>query len=483
MALHDGGRLSIKPDEFRETVCGPLPRWARREPLPPGPPQPGAQAILSLYAGAWNCRIGVDDARAKLGVRSPYVAAGFVDTNDRLSATVEAEWARRAAQNPECVSQGRIARDVWDLLRARPDSSISRLEAFVRPLPQETLLLMPSGSPCINLTGSGVSRGALGLCGEASSAFWGTPVACWATLRIRPDIYVHVLVENAGSTLEHYQKAFVRALGIPLDRFGSHLVFIDNAKFSACERKRLYVSTLPVGRLGVAPPPPPRPTPWDPGFMTRSDALMGPMMRSRGVPADPPRAVAYQHHPRSLLYTRSCRLRTVPSKDLWGRWVAMLPPETHRAFQLVWSRGYINEDAAAPYVDWVRAHSACGFRVPNAQERARVTGQQVYWNSLGLTEQELYDAVGDYMDPAAVTMRLLYPLRDWVSGEARPRHEFPGPCLLWDLYDELAAGLEGTRFEPVPCPFPPDLLQALMIGGGDEAACALDRAGNGPRVE
>ena len=217
--------------------------------------------------------------------------------------------------------------------------------------------------------------------------------------------------------------------------------------------------------------------------MTRNDALMGPMMRSRGEPSNPPRAVAYQHHPRSLLYTRSCRLRTVPSKDLWDRWLAMLPVETHQAFKMVWTRGYIDEGAAAPYVDWVRAHSDLGFRVPNAQERARVTGHEFYWNALGLTEQQLYDAVGDYLDPAAVVMRLLHPMRDWVTGAARPRHDYPGPCLLWDLYDELAESLVGTRFEPVACPFPPDLLPALMVGGGDEAACALDRAGNGPRAE
>ena len=131
----------------------------------------------------------------------------------------------------------------------------------------------------------------------------------------------------------------------------------------------------------------------------------------------------------------------------------------------------------------MRAHESMGLRVPNAQERARATGQEFYWAALGLSEQQLYDAVGDHLDPAAVVMRLLYPLQDWVAGVARPRHAYPGPCLLWDLYDELLEGLRGTRYRPVPCPFPADLLLPLMIGGSEEAAAALDGAGNGPRVE
>ena len=47
---------------------------------------------------------------------------------------------------------------------------------------------------------------------------------------------------------------------------------------------------------------------------------------------------------------------------------------------------------------------------------------------------------------------------------------------------ELLAALQGTRYQPVPCPFPHDLLLPLMVGGGEEAAAALDGARNGPRA-
>ena len=178
------------------------------------------------------------------------------------------------------------------------------------------------------------------------------------------------------------------------------------------------------------------------------------MMRSRGAPGGPRHPVAYQCHPRDLLYPVASPLRECSLHALHQRFLDLVPAHVLPAFHAVWSgAGSVRPDVAAPFALWVEQAGGAEFRVPNAFERARATGQASYWGQLGLTPQELYDAVGNYFDPDALRLRLASPLEAWARGEARPVARFPSPGVLRELYAVLLAPLQGR--EAVPSPFPP----------------------------
>eukprot|EP00974_Lingulodinium_polyedra_P015980 1550368-Lingulodinium_polyedra.AAC.1 len=42
--------------------------------------------------------------------------------------------------------------------------------------------------------------------------------------------------------------------------------------------------------------------------------------------------------------------------------------------------------------------TAMGFRLPNVEERARISGAAAYWHSLDLDRLELYNAQGNHFD-------------------------------------------------------------------------------------
>eukprot|EP00972_Heterocapsa_arctica_P008760 1285822-Heterocapsa_arctica.AAC.1 len=56
-------------------------------------------------------------------------------------------------------------------------------------------------------------EGKIGLCGVESSNFFIFPLVCWIIQKIRPDVTVHPVVENAGSMLPHHLAAIKRCLG------------------------------------------------------------------------------------------------------------------------------------------------------------------------------------------------------------------------------------------------------------------------------
>ena len=116
-------------------------------------------------------------------------------------------------------------------------------------------------------------------------------VICWAITRASPDLRVQCVIENAGTTLEHFRTAMSLALGVPEDRVEDHLLEVDTIRWAPFPRKRIFISTLPPpSTLGL---PSRRPDPWEPGAAPRRDARLGPMMRSRGAPGGARHPVAY----------------------------------------------------------------------------------------------------------------------------------------------------------------------------------------------
>ena len=113
-------------------------------------------------------------------------------------------------------------------------------------------MLIVAGSPCVQLTIAGASRGRQGLCGQDSVHFFVVPVVRWAILRVRPDLCVHVVVENAASMLPLHRDAILEALGGLSAR--THLLALDSQEWAHMPRHRFYFSTLPVADDGRRPP-------------------------------------------------------------------------------------------------------------------------------------------------------------------------------------------------------------------------------------
>eukprot|EP00972_Heterocapsa_arctica_P024032 3540703-Heterocapsa_arctica.AAC.1 len=128
------------------------------------------------------------------------------------------------------------------------------------------MLIVVGGSPCQQLTKAGKGEGKVGLCGVESSNFFIFPLVCWIIQKIRPDVTVHPVVENAGSMLPHHLAAIKRCLGFRNHPEGAPL--IDSKNWCHFNRKRFFISTLPSGkdrgdrRQCVAS----RMKPWDQGW-------------------------------------------------------------------------------------------------------------------------------------------------------------------------------------------------------------------------
>ena len=186
------------------------------------------------------------------------------------------------------------------------------------------------------------------------------------------------------------------------------------------------------------------------------------MMRSRGAPGGPRHPVAYQCHPRDLIFPVASPLRSCSLHALRERFLDLVPAHVLPAFRAVWSgAGSFRPEVAAPFALWVEQAGGADFRVPNAYERARATGQADYWARLGLTPPELYDAVGNYFDPDALRLRVASPLEAWAANEERPVRRFPAPSFLRELFAVLAVPLESPQ--AMPSPFPPGLDALLLI--------------------
>ena len=191
--------------------------------------------------------------------------AAFVEIQDDLAGAVEAHWRQKAALTG-VAPYPRIAADVWDLLRGQHPP----LQQFAQKLPCRCLVIVAAGSPCGQLTWAGAHQGQQGLCGPDSVLFFAVPTIAWALTQMRPDVRVHVVVENAGSMLRVHRDTISAALNITDDR----AVSIDSAAWAHMPRKRLFFGTM-------APYPHPlrparRSAPWDYGYSPRIDGEVPP---------------------------------------------------------------------------------------------------------------------------------------------------------------------------------------------------------------
>ena len=78
--------------------------------------------------------------------------------------------------------------------------------------------------------------------GERLGTLLQCPALSWVVQTMRPDLHIHVDVENAGSTMEVHRRCMRRSLGI--DVLARQDPTIDAARWAVFPRKRLFLSTL-----------------------------------------------------------------------------------------------------------------------------------------------------------------------------------------------------------------------------------------------
>ena len=193
-------------------------------------------------------RVAIDCLLQLKGCQDRLFSSYFVESDLTLAHAVARVWAR-AAEARGVTPHTRLALNVWDLLDT-PDI----LHAFLAQVPRGALLLVAGGPPCQDLTNAGSSGGALGLAGERSSHFYIFPGLCRVVQFARPDLNVHVMVENAGSLLPLHREAILTSLGLTA---GSGPI-IDAGPWSHFSRARTFFSSLPYEQ-GAPPLTPPSP--------------------------------------------------------------------------------------------------------------------------------------------------------------------------------------------------------------------------------
>ena len=310
----------------------------------------------------------------------------------------------------------------------------------------------------MQMTSIGRHGGLQGLCGPDSILFYAFPVIAYAISRLRPDLVVHVVAENAGSTRHEHRVAMQEALGLSPD--GSHVQLIDAADWAHMPRRRIFLSTLPVDNPTWRPER--RTVPWEHGWAPRPDGSMPAMLRARGATGST-RASTYQYHPRHLLYSRSGDWFAGDILSAGRRIRQLLPTALHEGWRLICTGGTRSNEAPAERVaEWIDTHGRQhGFRTPTVQERARCIGHAGYQLELGLTPRQLFDGQGNHFDPAAVVARIAGSVLTWIRGGLLHRHRFPAPDEVCAAYDMIRAQVDARGLAVQPSPFPMDLVDKL----------------------
>ena len=120
----------------------------------------------------------------------------------------------------------------------------------------------------------------------------------------------------------------------------------------------------------------------------------------------------------------------VPDELLPANVRVLLPSGTRVSFDallnLSRSASRAQEDEAIPAALWL-AHfgHTIGIRTPSARERARVFDLFEYAQALGLSEHELFSAIGNAFDPEVTAIRIGQAVIAWLRDDTPIiRHEF-----------------------------------------------------------
>ena len=335
--------------------------------------------------------------------------------------------------------------------------------------------MIVAGSPFQQLTYAGRHRGKQGLCGPDSVLFFAVPAAAWQLQQIRPDLQVHVTLENASGMQQLHRDAIMQALGGPTA--AEHLQTMGSTNWSAFPRRRYCFVTIPD--RDPAPNPDRRDNPWDAGWGPIPSAVMGPMMCSRN-PRNP-RPSTIQYYVQSLIY----RYAENDSDFDWHAWqqtqvrnrmLNTMPSELRSLCWRLFNPGtggftYDEERRLEPVMTWIDEQGPrLGYRVPTPNERARSTGRFNYLTALRFSEVQLFNAVENHFDPDALRARIKGPLRKVFMSEVHRQHAFPSPADLAIIYHSVAKDVARMEIPVADAAFPPDLMRQLIASFYDSHA-------------
>ena len=219
--------------------------------------------VLSLFDGAGTMRVALDHLLRSAGMEGRLAGSFFAESNVSLGRAVERAWGQEAAAR-NIPPHTCVAFNVWDLLH-----SPRILRNLLDQVPLGALFLVAGGPPCQDLTKAGASGGAAGVAGARSSDVYAFPAICRVVQVARPDLTLHVMVENAGSILPPHRQVILSSLGLP----SSAGPIIDAGPWSHFTRSHTFFSSLPHE---PGPPPAPRPTPFEDGWAPHALLLGGP---------------------------------------------------------------------------------------------------------------------------------------------------------------------------------------------------------------
>ncbi len=429
-----GATVRIGP-RFREIHCCPSPVSPPPPPPPPDDDRP-TLALLSLFTGLSTDRLALQRCLDQEGLRIRIVQAWSVEQNQALGRATEHYWRERTARTADAGLEW-LADDVWNLMRAGG----SLLRTTLGTIPRGALLLITAGSPCQQLTTAGVLGGRDGLLGDTSKLFWCAPWIAAMAQQWRPDLAVHLVVENAASALPLHRAAIREAMGIPAE----WVAVLDSAAWTVCRRRRLYAASFPAGEAAAVPR---RPPPWHHEWCRLHAEPLDAFTRSRRRSGETHiRASTWHYHPRHLLYHKGSMWPHVPQQSL-ERLVSERGPEELRAgWRFILTHGRQGAEADAERLTaWLASHEAeLGFRTPGVEERSAALGLSELDAHLHLTEEERYNAQGNAMDPTALQLRLAPLLRAWAQDPAAlPHHTFPAPHELLHPAERLRRDLLAT---------------------------------------
>ena len=346
---------------------------------------------------------------------------------------------------------------------------------MLRGIPRGALLLIIAGSPCQDLTVAGRYRGRLGIAGPQSVLFYAVPVVARAVSEIRPDIVVHVLLENAGTTQARHRHAMGRALGMDPVMTDRHSVVADAAAWAHLPRRRLLLSTL--GRDEQPWVPPRRPAPWDRGWRPHWHGALTPLTRARHQNGDFIRGSTFQYVAPALLYHDDGPWQGMDMAAVRTRIGQLMPPELRRAW-LVLHRSPRGEEEreAERAAEWVgRFGQQHGFRPPNLGERSRAMGSASYLDSQGLCPRALCDAQSNHFDRHVIPLRVSRPVVCWLQGEDVPRHSYPAVADIEADYQELRVLIEREGLPAQAEGVPRDVQAAARLGWRNNTAAEHGR--------
>ncbi len=84
-------------------------------------------------------------------------------------------------------------------------------------------------------------------------------------------------------------------------------------------------------------------------------------------------------------------------------------------------------------------------------------GMLAYLQTLGLNDQDMYDAQGNSFDPQAVCLRLQLGVQMWAAGTLERRHDYPRLQEVQRAYAQVLAYVRERGLVGCESPFPYDL--------------------------